>query len=57
MFGDISAVVTVSPGQETAVGYNQWKIDRFSKDAIMVSPGHDENAAELLDRKMVESDR
>ena len=49
--------ITVSSDQETRAGYNQWKIDRFSKDAIMVSLGHDERVAELLDQKMVESEQ
>ena len=50
--------VTLRSDQETVgAGYNQWKIDRFSKDAIMVSRGQEGRVAELLDQKMVESEQ
>lgn len=49
--------VTVRSDWEIGTGYNQWKIDRFSKDAIMVSRGYSEKVAELLDQKMVESEQ
>lgn len=53
LFGDD---VVVKSNQETGEGYNQWKADRFSKDAIMVSRGYEQRVAELLDQKMVNSE-
>lgn len=49
--------VTVTSDQKTGVGYNEWEIDRFSKDAIIVSLGYDDRVAELLDQKIVESEQ
>lgn len=43
-------------GPDREEGYNQWREERFGKDAFLVSLGYEDRLTELLDKRMVLSE-